>query len=63
MFEQMGMPVDLDTLRSMIKQVRTIRRNGHRPEKMSDKLELGLNSDSEDFMKNIESMISGHKDW
>ena len=61
MFEQMGMPVDLDTLRSMIKQVRSqFEEMGIDPEKMSmSEVKLGLNSDSEDFMKNIESMISG----
>ena len=63
MFEQMGMPVDLDTLRSMIKQVRSqFEEMGIDPEKMSmSEVKLGLNSDSEDFMKNIESMISGPK--
>ena len=61
MFEQMGMPVDIDTLRSMIKQVRSqFEEMGIDPEKMSmSEVKLGLNSDSEDFMKNFESMISG----
>ncbi len=61
MFEQMGMPVDIDTLRSMIKQVRSqFEEMGIDPDKMSmSEVKLGLNSDSEDFMKNFESMISG----
>tara|TARA_B100000029_G_C17503699_1_gene933660 strand:+ start:39 stop:641 length:603 start_codon:yes stop_codon:yes gene_type:complete len=61
MFEQMGMPVDTKTLKSMIKQVRRqFEEMGIDPEKMSmSEVKLGLNSDSEDFMKNFESMISG----
>ena len=61
MFEQMGMPVDVKTLKSMIKQVRSqFQEMGIDPEKMSmNEVKLGLNSDSEEFMKNFESMISG----
>ena len=60
-FEQMGMPVDLDTLRSMIKQVRSqFEEMGIDPEKMSmSEVKLGLNSESEDFMRNFESMMNG----
>jgi len=61
MFEQMGMPVDEDTLRSMIKQVRKqFEEMGIDPDKMSmSEVKLGLNSDSEEFMKNFESMLRG----
>ena len=61
MFEQMGMPVDINTLKSMIKQVRSqFEEMGIDPEKVSmSEVKLGLNSDPEEFMKNLESMISG----
>jgi len=61
MFEQMGMPVDIDTLKSMIKQVRSqFEEMGIDPEKVSmSEVKLGLNSDPEELMKNFESMISG----
>jgi HSP20 family molecular chaperone IbpA len=61
MFEQMGMPVDINTLKSMIKQVRNqFEEMGIDPEKVSmSEVKLGLNSDPEEFMKNFESMISG----
>ena len=61
MFEQMGMPVDVNTLKSMIKQVRSqFEEMGIDPKKMSmSEVKLGLNSDSEEFMKNFESMLSG----
>ena len=61
MFEQMGMPVDINTLKSMIKQVRSqFEEMGIDPEKVSmSEVKLGLNSDPEEFMKNFESMISG----
>ena len=61
MFEQMGMPVDIDTLKSMIEQVRSqFEEMGIDPEKVSmNEVKLGLNSDPEEFMKNFESMISG----
>ncbi len=61
MFEQMGMPVDVNTLKSMIKQVRSqFEEMGIDPAKMSmNEVKLGLNSDSEEFMKNFESMLSG----
>lgn len=60
-FEQMGMPVDVKTLRSMIKQVRSqFEEMGIDPEKMSmGEVKLGLNSNPEEFMKNFESMLSG----
>ena len=63
MFEQMGMPVDINTLKSMIKQVRSqFEEMGIDPEKVSmSEVKLGLNSDPEEFMKNFESMISGPK--
>ena len=61
MFEQMGMPVDINTLKSMIKQVRSqFEEMGIDPEKVSmSEVKLGLNADPEEFMKNLESMISG----
>ena len=61
MFEQMGMPVDVNTLKSMIKQVRSqFEEMGIDPKKMSmSEVKRGLNSDSEEFMKNFESMLSG----
>ena len=61
MIEQMGMPVDINTLKSMIKQVRSqFEEMGIDPEKVSmSEVKLGLNSDPEEFMKNLESMISG----
>ncbi len=61
MFEQMGMPVDVNALKSMIKQVRSqFEEMGIDPAKMSmNEVKLGLNSDSEEFMKNFESMLSG----
>jgi HSP20 family molecular chaperone IbpA len=61
MFEQMGMPVDINTLKSMIEQVRSqFEEMGIDPEKVSmSEVKLGLNSDPEEFMKNFESMISG----
>ena len=61
MFEQMGMPVDINTLKSMIKQVRSqFEEMGIDPEKVSmSEVKLGLNSDPEEFVKNFESMISG----
>ena len=61
MFEQMGMPADIDTLKSMIEQVRSqFEEMGIDPEKVSmNEVKLGLNSDPEEFMKNFESMISG----
>ena len=61
MFDQMGMPVDINTLKSMIKQVRSqFEEMGIDPEKVSmSEVKLGLNSDPEEFMKNFESMISG----
>ena len=61
MFEQMGMPVDINTLKSMIKQVRSqFEEMGIDPEKVSmSEVKLGLNSDPEEFMKYFESMISG----
>jgi len=61
MFEQMGMPIDIETLKSMIKQVRSqFEQMGLDPEKVSmSEVKLGLNSDPEEFMKNFESMLSG----
>ena len=61
MFEQMGMPIDINILKSMIKQVRSqFEEMGIDPEKVSmSEVKLGLNSDPEEFMKNFESMISG----
>ena len=61
MFEQMGMPIDIKTLKSMIKQVRSqFEEMGLDPEKVSmSEVKLGLNSDPEEFMKNFESMLSG----
>ena len=61
MFEQMGMPVDINTLKSMIKQVRSqFEEMGIDPEKVSmSEVKLGLNSDPEECMKNFESIISG----
>ena len=61
MFEQMGMPVDVDVLRSLIKQVRDqFEQLGIDPKKVSmDEVKLGVGSDPEQFMKNFESMLSG----
>ena len=61
MFEQMGMPVDIKMLRSMVEQVRAqFEEMGIDPEKMSmSEVKFGLNSDQDEFMKNMESMLSG----
>ena len=61
MFEQMGMPLDVKTLKSMMDQVRNqFEEMGIDPEKMSmSEVKFGLNSDPEEFMKNFESMING----
>ena len=61
MFEQMGMPVDIKMLRSMVEQVRAqFEEMGIDPEKMSmSEVKLGLNSDQDEFMKHMESMLSG----
>ena len=61
MFERMGMPVDVDVLRSLIKQVRNqFEQLGIDPKKVSmDEVNLGVDSDPEEFMKNFESMLSG----
>ncbi|MAH98908.1 MAG: hypothetical protein CMA12_06145 [Euryarchaeota archaeon] len=61
MFEQMGMPLDVKTLKSMMEQVRNqFEEMGIDPEKMSmSEVKFGLNSDPEDFMKNFETMING----
>jgi HSP20 family molecular chaperone IbpA len=61
MFEQMGMPIDVKTLKSMIKQVRSqFEEMGIDPEKVSmSEVKLGLNSEPEELMKNFESMLSG----
>ncbi len=61
MFEQMGIPIDVKTLKSMIKQVRSqFEEMGIDPEKVSmSEVKLGLNSDPEELMKNFESMLSG----
>ena len=61
MFEQMGMPVDIDVLKSLIKQVRNqFEELGIDPKKVSmNEVKLGVDSDPEEFMKNIESLLSG----
>ena len=61
MFEQMGMPIDVKTLKSMFKQVRSqFEEMGIDPDKVSmSEVKLGLNSDPEELMKNFESMLSG----
>ena len=61
MFEQMGMPLDVKTLKSMMEQVRNqFEEMGIDPEKMSmSEVKFGLNSNPEEFMKNFESMIKG----
>ena len=61
MFEQMGMPIDVKTLKSMIKQVRSqFEEMGIDPEKVSmSEVKLGLNSDPEELMRNFESLLSG----
>ena len=61
MFERMGMPVDVDVLRALIKQERNqFEELGIDPKKVSmDEVKLGVDSDPEEFMKNFESMLSG----
>jgi len=61
MFEQMGMPIDITTLRSMMEQVRSqFEQMGIDPDRMAmGEIKLGLNSNPEEFMKNMESMFSG----
>ena len=61
MFERMGMPVDVDVLRSLIKQVRDqFEQLGIDPKKVSmDEVKLGVDSNPEEFMKSFESMLSG----
>ncbi|RAH06098.1 MAG: hypothetical protein CMA00_002870 [Methanobacteriota archaeon] len=61
MFEKMGMPIDLRTLKSMISQVRNqFEEMGIDPEKVSmSEVKFGLNSDPEEFMKSFETMFSG----
>ncbi len=51
MFERMGMPVDVDVLRSLIKQVRDqFEQLGIDPKKVSmDEVKLGVDSNPEEF--------------
>lgn len=61
MFEQMGMPIDVNTLRMMADQMRSqFEQMGIDPDqmKMSD-VKFGINSNHEDLLKNMESMFNG----
>jgi HSP20 family molecular chaperone IbpA len=61
MFEEMGMPIDKQTLRSMIDQVRDQFENlGIDPSRMAmSETKFELNSNPEEFRKHMESMLSG----
>jgi hypothetical protein len=61
MFEEMGMPIDIQTLRSMIDQVRDQFEDlGIDPSRMAmSETKFELNSNPEEFRKQMESMMSG----
>ena len=61
MFEEMGMPIDIQTLRSMIDQVRDqFEELGIDPSRMAmSEAKFELNSNPEEFRKQMESMLSG----
>ena len=61
MFEEMGMPIDKQTLRSMIDQVRDQFEDlGIDPSRMAmSETKFELNSNPEEFRKHMESMLSG----
>ena len=61
MFEEMGIPMDIQTLRSMIDQVRNqFEEMGIDPDRMAmSEFKLGIDSNPEDFRRQMESMLSG----
>jgi len=61
MFEEMGIPMDIQTLRSMIDQVRNqFEEMGIDPNRMAmSEFKLGGDSNPEEFRKQMESMLSG----
>ena len=61
MFEEMGMPIDIQTLRSMFDQVRNqFEELGIDPSRMAmSEAKFDLNSNPEEFRKQMESMLSG----
>lgn len=61
MFEQMGVPIDTQKLKSMIDQVRSqFEEMGIDPDRMAmSEVKFGINSNPEEFKKQMESMMSG----
>ena len=61
MFTEMGMPIDIEVLKKMMRQVREqFETMGIDPEKMaSSKIRMGIDSDPEEFRKNMESLLNG----
>ena len=61
MFSEMGMPVDVELLQNMMRQVREqFEAMGIDPEQMaSTDIKMGINSDPEEFRKQMEAMLNG----
>ncbi|HJL64524.1 MAG TPA: hypothetical protein QGF70_02950 [Candidatus Thalassarchaeaceae archaeon] len=61
MFSEMGMPVDVELLQNMMRQVREqFEAMGIDPEQMaSTDIKMGINSDPEEFRKQMETMLNG----
>ena len=61
MFSEMGMPVDVELLQNMMRQVRDqFEAMGIDPEQMaSTDIKMGINSDPEEFRKQMETMLNG----
>jgi hypothetical protein len=61
MFSEMGMPVDVELLQNMMRQVRDqFEAMGIDPEQMaSTDIKMGINSDPEEFRKQMEAMLNG----
>ena len=61
MFEEMGIPMDIQALRSMINRVRNqFEEMGIDPDRMAmSEFKLGIDSNPEDFRRQMESMLSG----
>ena len=61
MFSEMGMPVDVELLQNMMRQVREqFEAMGIDPEQMaSTDIRMGIDSDPEEFRKQMEAMLNG----
>ena len=61
MFTEMGMPIDIEVLKKMMRQVREqFETMGIDPEKMaSSEIRMGIDSDPEEFRKNMETLLNG----